>query len=145
MAKQVQIYSESNPVQVSYFLKAYFDFAYTICICPFRFKFYKNHFVRCSFWPQKLYTFVSNLLLFFWLLGELRYFVKKANRKTPEYYVELIRRILYILQRCLLFKKFWTNHDHFTRLLNYVQETGDNSYVAGKFTKWNVQKVYFKQ
>ncbi len=86
----------------------------------------------------------SNILVLLWLLGEIRYYIYHVDTKTPKYYVELIRELLYMLQRVILLKTFWTCHAYFRDTLNFLQKIGDSHVNSNKLVKQPFLRITFK-
>lgn len=114
-------------LELTNFLKIYFDFAYCLCLCPFRLdnKFsdfssgYGHEYIVKSWWPQKLACAVASFLSLLWFIRDLRLSAPK-DPKNPSLHFRLLLKVLGFLMKFTTIKRFWMNQEEFRNILNYI-------------------------
>lgn len=103
--------SNNDDFDPTNFFKIYFDFAYYLCICPFRVstRLTKNGektFQLQTWLPQKLFCGLNSFLCLFCMLTEIRQGVPSTPNNPSQYFV-FFSQILSGISKSLIMKVFW--------------------------------------
>ena len=114
-------------MELSNLYKYYFDFAYYLCLCPFRFISKsgripsQSKFTLKSHRFQRALCFLTFLLASWVALLELKEALPTPrNRKRPSSYFRFAASFTYFLKQSMIYKSFWTKPDAYLDLINYL-------------------------
>lgn len=118
------------------FLKFYFDTAYILCLSPFRFSLTKpansienayffsdRRFIARSWWLQNIFCILLAILGSLWLLQEVRGAVPK-NTQNPSQYFDMVLNMTDLTLKIVTLKKFWRNRTDFLNVANFILGSG---------------------
>lgn len=136
-----------SPNDTCFLIKTYLNFSYFVGLSPHRFKFKNGNFVVYSWWPQKIYCVIAFMLTIVWVFGDFRSFCKNsADPRTPDYYLELMRVVVYCFQKCTILIKFWINNNVFLETLNFLQRiSSQNTYSQNNLNQQTFWKLSITQ
>lgn len=114
----------------SNFLKTFFDFAYILCISPYRLVIDKDGNVTAKQWiPQKILCFIVHLLslLYIFLYRWNTLIPETVERTPPTQYFFLMSHICSHLLSIVTFKRVWCNKKEFLNILSFLCEKNRKS------------------
>lgn len=121
----------------SIFLKTFFEFAYILCISPYKLVIDKDGVVTAKQWlPQKFLCFIVHVLsLLYMFLYRWNTLILETYKKTPPtQYFFLMSHICSHLLSIVTFKRVWFNKKEFINILSFLCEQNRKS-VATVSTK----------
>lgn len=114
----------TQSINFSNLFKFYFDFAYFLCLCPFRVKpkgrdYSTISFIKCSYLPQGILCVLFTSLGLLWTVRDIRNSIPKEP-KNPRSHMLMMLSLVGSLYKATTLLKFWTCQTAILKILNYL-------------------------
>lgn len=106
-----------------YFLKFYLDWAYYLCLSPFKLKVNSlGQFYPHTWLPQTLLSAAFSVLGYFWIIRDIRLSIP-TEPTNPSLYFLMILIFMFFCILTLTTKQLWMNQSEITNIVNFIAET----------------------
>ncbi len=117
--------SKIKSLDLTNFIKVYFNFAYFLCCCPFRIiSDDSGWFTVRTCTPQKIACAFLNTSALILMLTALRTKINatsSSQHQNPLEYFGLLSSLFGFAFQSLTLKRFWANQDYFVDILNFIR------------------------
>ncbi len=132
--------SSSSP---TIFYKIYFSTIYFLLCSPFHISFRGEHFVKKTWWPQKLICAFMTIISIYWILQDLGPSKYTPNApKNPTVLFVTACKLINAVGLLATLKLIWCNQEKFILILNHLGKKFGNCIQSQNSKRYNLECIF---